>query len=161
MPLKMTSAGSGVSMWPTALTVAGTRWHSLHATSRCQVAPVAMCDWWAPTPRSVVTVPPVVSFGGALLVPPWHELHAWLVLTSRLPSMCLVVSRNVWFEPGLTSLWQAPQSAFWGCGSGGGKPWHDVHWACVPSTRCHRSEEHTSELQSRVDISYAVFCLKK
>src|ERR1044071_10502750 len=26
---------------------------------------------------------------------------------------------------------------------------------------CKRSEEHTSELQSRVDISYAVFCLKK
>src|ERR1044071_10003656 len=25
----------------------------------------------------------------------------------------------------------------------------------------HRSEEHTSELQSRVDISYAVFCLTK
>src|ERR1044071_10500799 len=31
-----------------------------------------------------------------------------------------------------------------------------------PSWRRHlRSEEHTSELQSRVDISYAVFCLKK
>src|ERR1044071_7816600 len=27
--------------------------------------------------------------------------------------------------------------------------------------RTSRSEEHTSELQSRVDISYAVFCLKK
>src|ERR1044071_2050175 len=27
--------------------------------------------------------------------------------------------------------------------------------------RQSRSEEHTSELQSRVDISYAVFCLKK
>src|ERR1044071_10046645 len=27
--------------------------------------------------------------------------------------------------------------------------------------RSLRSEEHTSELQSRVDISYAVFCLKK
>ena len=25
----------------------------------------------------------------------------------------------------------------------------------------HRSEEHTSELQSPVPISYAVFCLKK
>src|SRR5881628_2633352 len=25
----------------------------------------------------------------------------------------------------------------------------------------HRSEEHTSELQSLTDISYAVFCLKK
>src|SRR5216110_3723232 len=28
-------------------------------------------------------------------------------------------------------------------------------------TRCARSEEHTSELQSRELISYAVFCLKK
>ena len=28
-------------------------------------------------------------------------------------------------------------------------------------TRAHRSEEHTSELQSRPHISYAVFCLKK
>src|ERR1044071_10183989 len=28
-------------------------------------------------------------------------------------------------------------------------------------TTFRRSEEHTSELQSRVDISYAVFCLKK
>src|ERR1044071_6540069 len=27
-------------------------------------------------------------------------------------------------------------------------------------TTSQRSEEHTSELQSRVDISYAVFCLK-
>src|ERR1043166_10003685 len=27
--------------------------------------------------------------------------------------------------------------------------------------RCGRSEEHTSELQSRFGISYAVFCLKK
>src|SRR3546814_8749702 len=26
---------------------------------------------------------------------------------------------------------------------------------------CHRSEEHTSELQSLMRISYAVFCLKK
>src|ERR1044071_6563548 len=31
--------------------------------------------------------------------------------------------------------------------------------ARAPGSR--RSEEHTSELQSRVDISYAVFCLKK
>src|SRR3546814_8697504 len=27
--------------------------------------------------------------------------------------------------------------------------------------RCFRSEEHTSELQSLMSISYAVFCLKK
>src|SRR3546814_4905542 len=36
---------------------------------------------------------------------------------------------------------------------------HDVFAAnCA---RCHRSEEHTSELQSLMRISYAVFCLKK
>ena len=29
------------------------------------------------------------------------------------------------------------------------------------SKHCERSEEHTSELQSPVPISYAVFCLKK
>src|SRR3546814_7668199 len=36
------------------------------------------------------------------------------------------------------------------------KRWHDAH-------RRHgeRSEEHTSELQSLMRISYAVFCLKK
>src|SRR3546814_4621940 len=33
--------------------------------------------------------------------------------------------------------------------------------ACVSSTACGRSEEHTSELQSLMRISYAVFCLKK
>src|SRR3546814_3682647 len=30
-----------------------------------------------------------------------------------------------------------------------------------PNEKAHRSEEHTSELQSLMRISYAVFCLKK
>src|SRR3546814_6700599 len=35
-------------------------------------------------------------------------------------------------------------------------------WRAVPAAdRRHRSEEHTSELQSLMRISYAVFCLKK
>src|SRR3546814_5595304 len=33
--------------------------------------------------------------------------------------------------------------------------------ACFPSPRPGRSEEHTSELQSLMRISYAVLCLKK
>src|SRR3546814_2161770 len=33
--------------------------------------------------------------------------------------------------------------------------------ACGQIERGHRSEEHTSELQSLMRISYAVFCLKK
>src|SRR3546814_6620605 len=32
---------------------------------------------------------------------------------------------------------------------------------CLLWTATHRSEEHTSELQSLMRISYAVFCLKK
>src|SRR3546814_6666936 len=32
---------------------------------------------------------------------------------------------------------------------------------CKRLGRCERSEEHTSELQSLMRISYAVFCLKK
>src|SRR3546814_6791148 len=31
----------------------------------------------------------------------------------------------------------------------------------LPSSRLNRSEDHTSELQSLMRISYAVFCLKK
>src|SRR3546814_9208129 len=35
---------------------------------------------------------------------------------------------------------------------------HEIEWQWVKG---HRSEEHTSELQSLMRISYAVFCLKK
>src|SRR3546814_4379551 len=41
---------------------------------------------------------------------------------------------------------------------------HPAYGSSVPYTRsviCGRSEEHTSELQSLMRISYAVFCLKK
>src|SRR3546814_960340 len=40
---------------------------------------------------------------------------------------------------------------------------HAVRLAARPARRCPpwRSEEHTSELQSLMRISYAVFCLKK
>src|SRR5213075_3520774 len=34
-------------------------------------------------------------------------------------------------------------------------------WSASGATSTYRSEEHTSELQSRLVISYAVFCLKK
>src|SRR5213075_3566362 len=44
------------------------------------------------------------------------------------------------------SRWRTCSWRWWRCGSGGGAT---------------RSEEHTSELQSRLVISYAVFCLKK
>src|SRR3546814_2620596 len=40
-------------------------------------------------------------------------------------------------------------------------PWHSVLQALAKRTGETRSEEHTSELQSLMRISYAVFCLKK
>src|SRR3546814_6231189 len=39
--------------------------------------------------------------------------------------------------------------------------WQVMHHSAVTSTKTTRSEEHTSELQSLMRISYAVFCLKK
>src|SRR3546814_1228718 len=39
---------------------------------------------------------------------------------------------------------------------------YNIRWLVpTPATRKCRSEEHTSELQSLMRISYAVFCLKK
>src|SRR3546814_4454210 len=40
-------------------------------------------------------------------------------------------------------------------------PSRAVSWLRQRDLRCQRSEEHTSELQSLMRISYAVFCLKK
>src|SRR3546814_5481788 len=42
--------------------------------------------------------------------------------------------------------------------AGNYEPWHGIN---ADSIRFMRSEEHTSELQSLMRISYAVFCLKK
>src|SRR3546814_10007451 len=46
-------------------------------------------------------------------------------------------------------------------GGGGDKPTANHHIGRADKPRHLRSEEHTSELQSLMRISYAVFCLKK
>src|SRR3546814_1106716 len=42
-----------------------------------------------------------------------------------------------------------------------GTSWQEVRWDLSILDTWSRSEEHTSELQSLMRISYAVFCLKK
>src|SRR3546814_17213425 len=42
-----------------------------------------------------------------------------------------------------------------------GRQHHAFRFSICPQNRESRSEEHTSELQSLMRISYAVFCLKK
>src|SRR3546814_8833202 len=69
-------------------------------------------------------------------------------------------------ERGLRPVGAARKGGDAGCGRGGpilslcqvGDTARD---ACGPVDQAHRSEEHTSELQSLMRISYAVFCLKK
>src|SRR3546814_5912665 len=64
----------------------------------------------------------------------------YLVLAVVLPALALLIGafRNFLYIPSITSIFDA--SAY---------------------SLSHRSEEHTSELQSLMRISYAVFCLKK
>src|SRR3546814_3578405 len=55
-----------------------------------------------------------------------------------------------------TTLFRSP-------GAAAPPPWPRGRWSSPPPRRRppRRSEEHTSELQSLMRISYAVFCLKK
>src|SRR3546814_5106623 len=53
-----------------------------------------------------------------------------------------------------TTLFRSARAAKPHAAAGGAEPREYDH-------RRHRSEEHTSELQSLMRISYAVFCLKK
>src|SRR3546814_5340119 len=47
------------------------------------------------------------------------------------------------------------------CRPGSSTRWHRDSRGLYRTTTLRRSEEHTSELQSLMRISYAVFCLKK
>src|SRR3546814_6235752 len=60
------------------------------------------------------------------------------------------------------TLRHAPRGR-WLCGGGvgGGTLEHDARRCCGGEAEPLRSEEHTSELQSLMRNSYAVFCLKK
>src|SRR3546814_5631422 len=57
-------------------------------------------------------------------------------------------------------LGRLPRKMFLGS-QGGGPPSGFPHPSPPDRRTGHRSEEHTSELQSLMRISYAVFCLKK
>jgi hypothetical protein len=138
LALKVSSAGSGVSRWPTAFAPPGTLWQSAQATAACHVEFMVRCAAWAPTPRAVVAVLPWVSRGGSERpAAPWHESHAVPPVTSTLPSMWRVGSVITLGFPAVIVSWHEPQSGFCGCGAAGGSPWHEPHCACEPSTSVH------------------------
>src|SRR3546814_5714852 len=72
----------------------------------------------------------------------------------RLSKVCRFEQIAVWFQPVNQVLCGAAcDPVIVGV--------EDLHCLASPEIRCTRSEEHTSELQSLMRISYAVFCLKK
>src|SRR3546814_7595330 len=58
-------------------------------------------------------------------------------------------------------FWSIPTPACAGMGTGDCRSRGGLDLADQVQRRLQRSEEHTSELQSLMRISYAVFCLKK
>src|SRR3546814_3383523 len=98
-------------------------------------------------------------------------MHGWGANEER--------SRPVETSPQFTGSWQCPArtGAIGGLAGGAGRTGQcdrvSRFWPCLPGfarrqrhgsgrkSAAERSEEHTSELQSLMRISYAVFCLKK
>src|SRR3546814_7271641 len=85
----------------------------------------------------------------------WFGLAQWLLW---VPVMLVLLAWLAGFD-----LWAHSPATVLGCLAVGvagllATPWL-IHWS--PASVRRRSEEHTSELQSLMRISYAVFCLKK
>src|SRR3546814_6316742 len=89
-------------------------------------------------------LPLELGYSKSLLEAAGHEV---LILDGQLQEMDnpALADAVTAFAPGMTVVTTAPTYLFWRC--------------APPELR--RSEEHTSELQSLMRISYAVFCLKK
>src|SRR3546814_586206 len=102
-----------------------------------------------------------------------------LFLNGCFGSIVLKNSKQTIFEPPDGVLYPLPDRRSWNMRDSGGSFFQDLnvgiknrvfqHNRSVsgigdrfqPARSGHRSEEHTSELQSLMRISYAVFCLKK
>src|SRR3546814_993951 len=84
------------------------------------------------------------------IVPLWPE---------RWPLQELIEDYQEYFEMGLTETWLCEMMNMPGFTKNGFRP-DAVYYRPTP-LQDERSEEHTSELQSLMRISYAVFCLQK
>ena len=101
----------------------GTTWQAPHSIF-LKGPLTARCAWWAPTPIAVVSLPPVVSTGGAAGFPtrsgsPWQPVHAPPPPPWTRPSMCFVGSAIFPSAP-TVSPWQTEHAELAGCGGGGG-----------------------------------------
>src|SRR3546814_6853943 len=96
--------------------------------------------------------------------------HTRCALVTGVQTCALPISRASRSESASNGICASRYSAMRSAGAGweerGQKPFPTRFHASCETSRCagvtaNRSEEHTSELQSLMRISYAVFCLKK
>src|SRR3546814_5362923 len=77
----------------------------------------------------------------------YELMMKWRSIANGEDGLAITLPREVFGLP--LSIFQRPDSMFM------------ISWAVLIIVVVCRSEEHTSELQSLMRISYAVFCLKK
>src|SRR3546814_4405677 len=94
--------------------------------------------------RRLGTIDAAKRLGDWLAVLPGRKAHA---LSDQMHS--------------LDTQWRGMAPTGHGRRAGSGSTRRSAARSSVPQCRRERSEEHTSELQSLMRISYAVFCLKK
>src|ERR1043166_6029926 len=91
-----------------------------------------------------------------------HSATEWLYPASMLALGCLRLrTHSIQFRMLAVVDESAPVFAAVSVGATCDSFMGDSWLAFIPISAANRSEEHTSELQSRFGISYAVFCLKK
>src|SRR3546814_7099103 len=118
-------------------------------------------------------MPPLLALTGIAVLPRDEE---WRYSTAGAAHSCGCYSTSLLSQPWLliSSSSNPPpryRRTFDRCGNGRprpacriGRPIHAtraINFECRKQISVDRSEEHTSELQSLMRISYAVFCLKK
>src|SRR3546814_8352027 len=82
------------------------------------------------------------------------------VLAGACDRIQLNVAQAIEIHPGEVGQFPHRDHDMWNGAKGEHEYLVNVMWPLTPFT-AKRSEEHTSELQSLMRISYAVFCLKK
>src|SRR3546814_1857607 len=116
-----------------------------------QLAPGRVAERLLRLPGSVVAVMPVSPFGSRMDAPGWTDFQA----RTGIPVLVdAAAGFDTWSDTALTSVVSFHATKSFAIGEGGAV-------LCPDAAFGRRSEEHTSELQSLMRISYAVFCLNK
>src|SRR3546814_6622400 len=117
---------------------------------------VSACNDCATTRRHPHPTPPNRYAIRLRILPPSRGKGGWVTLPASVRAFA---PRR--YGRGGAGFPDGCRGQCWRAGGSRGRRGPDRARPCPPRGRSPRSEEHTSELQSLMRISYAVFCLKK